>query len=112
MAKTPKSVVALMANQQALMDHITEVLRVKRETPIEYQASHVRDKSEEYYIGLADGTNSMLENALHQHKCYAGFFYMGVTKKNWDGSSHCQSTGPGKSDYAEWRRMYYTNGLA
>lgn len=110
MAKTTKSVAAMIANQEMMMDYISDIMRVKRDVPIEYQANHVSSRSEDYWIGLADGVNSMLEYAMHKANCYAGFSYMGEPKKVPDGTMSSQSTRPGNADYAGWRRMYYTKG--
>lgn len=114
MAKTPARIKALMAQQQVMMRHVDEILRVKK-LPLENQAPHVREKSTDYYIGLADGCNAMLENALFTHNCYAGFAYQ-VEKVTWikvDGEPDCQyheTCGTDHPEYAGWRRKYYERG--
>lgn len=108
MAKTTKACRELMENQQDMIVYVTEILRVKRTVPLENQANHVKSKSEEYWIGLADGVNAMLENALFAAKCYAGFSYMGIPKQMPDGSISTEMVGPDHPEYAGWRRMYYT----
>jgi hypothetical protein len=109
MAKTPARIVELMIQQQEMMRHVTEVLRIKRDFP-DYQSNVIRDKSTDYYIGLADGCNAMLENALMAHKCYAGFQHQRATPTKIGEESFYESCGLDHPEFAEWRRSYYTKG--
>jgi hypothetical protein len=107
MAKTPKSVLSLMERQQRTMRHVDDVLSAKRNIPLENQSSWIKDKPEEYWIGLADGVNMMLEEALHRSNCYAGFQYQSDKPLiSSDGSEWYPYTRHENEDYAGWRRVY------
>jgi hypothetical protein len=108
MAKTPTHVLRLMERQELILRHVDEVLRVKATVPVESQADHVREKSADYYVGLADGANTMLEEAMHRAGCYAGFMYVSESK----GQSYCivrSEVRPDHPEFAEWRRVYFTH---
>lgn len=111
--KTPKHLLPLFDRHQALIEHVTEVLRVKRTVPLENQANYIKEKPEEYWIGLADGYNGLLESALHESKCYAGFCVIGATKVRVEGTEseyYYPSIGWDHPEYAGWRRQYYIRG--
>lgn len=107
MAATPKVVRELIDRHIEYLNYIDGILNVKRDVPLENQAEHVKSKSEEYWEGLADGANVMLENVLHAHHCYAGFMY--VSPKIFDeGLPHWRGVGPQDPLYKGWRRHYFT----
>lgn len=107
--KTPAKLLALIERHQGTMRHIDEVLRVKRMVPVENQANHIREKSEDYWIGLAHGHSAMLETALFEHNCYAGFHYVGSTPVVLDeDTSFLPSVGLEHPEYAAWRVSYLT----
>lgn len=114
MAKTPARLVAAIERHAGHMIHISEVLRVKRTVPAENQAGYLRDRSEDYWIGVAVGRSNALEEQLFEAKCYAGFNYIA---SNWetfeqDGVTHnvARSVSPNSPDFAEWRVQYYLKG--
>jgi len=109
--KTPKYILGLMEYQQGVMSHVTEILRVKNDVPIENQTSYIREKSEDYWVGLADGANAMLEEALRRANCYAGFQNQAEKPVVLEsGDSFIPWTRPDSPDYAGWRRQYLTRG--
>ena len=106
--KTPPLILDMMKRQQVLMRHVDEVLRVKRTVPLENQMTHVREKSEDYWIGLADGHNTMLENMMLEYNCYAGFQNQGCTPVVLEsGDSFYPWVDRDDPEYAGWRRVYF-----
>lgn len=105
--KTPAKIIALIKRHDAQMEYITEILRVKRTVPVENQAAHVR-YGEDYWKGLAHGYSGMLENALHEHGCYAGFCYVGSNRMRAEdaGESWPNRVGIDDPDYESWRVSY------
>ena len=111
MAKTPTRIRELLLRQSEQMDHISEILRVKRTVPVENQAPHVRNKSEDYWIGVAHGYNNMVEQVLFEHKCYAGFHTRAekpVTLST--GESYYPWISSDQPGYEDWRVQYHTKG--
>ncbi len=108
MAKTPAKIANLITRHQDRIEWIADILRVKRTLPLENQADHVRDNSEDYWIGMAVGANATLEEALHEHKCYAGFMHVGEPKRNASGVTSWTGVKEGDPEYADWRRHYFT----
>jgi hypothetical protein len=105
--KTPAKLIALLDRQQGVMRHVDEVLRVKRTAALENQAAHVREKPEDYWIGLAHGANNMVEAVLHEHNCYAGFYYQGLTPVKGAGvDDFLPRVGYDDPEYAAWRVKY------
>lgn len=109
--KATPDVKRTIERHEAYIEWIEEVLRVKRTVPVEDQAKHVREKSEEYWIGLAHGASSMLEAMLHEFGCYAGFQHMSEkrTQRNQDGtvSTWREAVGPDHPEYTSWRVRYF-----
>jgi hypothetical protein len=106
--KTPAKVLELLKAQQEMMRWIDECLRVKSTVSVENQAAHVKNRSEDYWIGRAEGHNSMLETILHQHNCYAGFNYQAATPTFGDeGAPYYQIVNTQHPEYAPWRVQYY-----
>lgn len=103
--KTPKYLIDLIAYQQDMMRYVDDSLRSKRTVPEECQPDHISSKPEDYWIGMANGVNTMLEQALCNVNCYRGFSYQ-ARKANADGI--IPMVGPEDSTYEEWRRYYYT----
>lgn len=105
--KTPAKVLELMEQQQSHMRWITDLLHTKRTVPLENQADHVKENTQEYWIGIARGINMMLEVALMAHKCYAGFSYQArLPLVLANGESYIPTIGPNDADYASWRVKY------
>lgn len=96
--KTPAKIIELIASQQRAVAHTTESLRLKKIVPLENQETHLRTLSEDKIVGFMEGVNSMLESALMQFNCYAGFYYQSP-----DGDRLGRIDTP---DFAEWRRNY------
>lgn len=97
-----------MTRQQATMRHVDEVLRVKRTVPPESQVNYIKEKSEEYWVGLADGVNAVMEEALHRANCYAGFQYQSDKPVELpSGDNFYPPTSHTRPDYVGWRRVYY-----
>lgn len=110
--KTPDHLLKMIEWQTNFMNHTDEQIRVKLEVPVENQADHIREKTVEQMIGRAEGVNTLLEHALMDWGCWAGFQYVGKPKRvyNEDSSFTVQHTVVGHThpEYAEWRRIYYT----
>ncbi len=127
--KTPAPLAeVLMVRHEELLTHLEEKLRVKRTVPVENQADHIRDATEAEMIARMDGYNACLEDVMAAFKCYAGYSYAGPTRidpaTGWKSRSLFDSGEAAEADqfyktditkaprFAEWRRMYYTNGIA
>jgi len=112
--KTPDKILELIKRHEAHIAYVDEMIRVKTTVPVENQAEHIRSKSIDYMEGLAVGANQMLENALFEYNCYAGFCYRGVpvTHRDEGGGTYLVApyVGPDNPDFKEWRRQYFTRG--
>lgn len=107
--KTPKALAAVVITRHRLqIEHTEELLRVKRTVPVENQADHVKRLTEEQIVARMEGYNTCLEDAMHESNCYAGFHNYGP--KQADGARY--QVPPGSEDFLDWRRIYYTNGIA
>lgn len=129
--KTPKELAnVLMTRHEQVLDHCDEMLRVKRTVELENQAEHIRNRTPEEMIAFVNGYNACLEAVMHEFGCYAGFSYAGPTREQEDSAGNKYKSrslfDPGeykeaevfyKTDitqaprFAEWRKMYYTNGI-
>lgn len=107
--KTPTLVKELAQSQVNYLNWVDECIRVKTTVPAENQADHIREKSADYYIGLADGMNNMLEVAMMRSNCYAGFQYVGL-EKTLEETKYNPVVGPDHPEYAGWRRHYSIRG--
>lgn len=114
--KTPPALArVIMDRQPEVIAHCEEMLRVKRTFAPENQAPHVRDRTEAEMVAFVNGVNACLEMVMHEFGCYAGFHNYGPLKRNAPGSEGGTSrsaVGPADPDYLEWRKLYYTNGIA
>lgn len=112
--KTPPALAeVIMTRQPAVIEHCEEMLRVKRTVAVENQADHVRDRSEAEMVAFVNGFNACLEAVMHEFNCYAGFHNYGPmqgTDPRLGTARH--QVAPGHPDYLEWRKLYYTNGIA
>lgn len=114
--KTPPPLArVIMERQPQVIAHLEEMLRVKRTVAPENQAPHVRDRTEAEMVAFVDGVNACLEMVMHEFGCYAGFHNYGPLKHHEPapqaGTSR-SAVGPTHPDYLEWRKLYYTNGIA
>lgn len=107
--KTPDHLREAINRHVEYLDYITDILRVKATVPVENQAPHVREKPVEYWTGLADGANAMLENCLLLYGCYAGFGNI-APKQIVEGRVYHRFVQHNDPEYAGWRRLYYTRG--
>lgn len=112
--KTPAKVIAAINFQQLMMRHIDEQMILKAQYPEENLAYWARGKGDDYWRGLAEGINTMLERVLFEHKCYAGFNYQRATPNKIMGldgtiSLHYDYLTLDHPEFAEWRRRYHTN---
>lgn len=74
--KTPKLIQNALVKFEARQLHYAECLRIKRNVPTENQMPHIRDKSEEYFEGMAAGNMAATEDLLMNNDCYRGFGYI------------------------------------
>lgn len=112
--KTPPALAeVIMKRHPEVIAHLEEMLRVKRTVPVESQAEHVRDRTEAEMVAFVNGYSACLEAVMHEFNCYAGFHNYGppVTTEKHLGTTRYQVP-PTHPDYLEWRRLYYTNGIA
>lgn len=108
MAKTTKAILALMQTQQELLKHVDEML-ASAHVPEENKSVWARGKSSDYWEGFAEGINTMLERALLDAGCYAGFGYQRRELTVLpDGTNYRDKCGPTHAEFKEWRRIYFT----
>lgn len=93
------------------LKHLEECLRVKATWPVEDQAEHIQRQTESEILARFDGYQRCMEDMLHEHNCYAGFMYVGEIQRH-EGSTSRQSVGLDHPEFREWRRTYFTNGIA
>jgi len=109
-----KLLAVMIERQENTMLHVARCLWVKANLPLENQAEWLRNKTEAYYIGMADGVNNMLEDALHSSKEYKGFHYIHFTgackvgtPAEWvirnDGNDDITK----EPNFREWCRSYH-----
>ncbi len=104
--KTNKAAMVALDRFENQLKHFEEILRIKREVPVENQAAHVRDRGEDYWLGRIEGAVAQVEDALFDNKCYHGFGYID-SKGNWltmDGLNRITE----HPEFKEWRRRYFT----
>ena len=104
--KTPKAVKELLTRHEEAINHFSVIVNLFETSPDNLQP-WIKEKSKEYYEGLAAGYNAMLENTLMVHKCYAGFMYQSLPKFH-NGAIARYSVDPKSPEFKEWRRAYYT----
>jgi hypothetical protein len=109
---TPARLQSLIRQHTMNIENISDILRTKAHVALENQADFVKEHGAEYFEGQAAGMNAMLESALMEAHCYAGFHYFGEKKIHRDGegnvSTSYESVGPDHPQFREWRRFYYT----
>ena len=116
--KTPPALArAIMERQPEVIAHLEEMLRVKRTVAVENQAPHVRDRTEAEMVAFVNGYSACLEAVMHEFNCYAGFQNYGPPRPLHGDNGALVGTsraaiGPSHPDYLEWRKLYYTNGIA
>jgi hypothetical protein len=116
--RTPHELAEVIMHRHAeVIAHAEEKIRVKRTVPLENQAEHVRNASEEEIVAFVEGYSACLETVMHAFNCYAGFHHYGPQKPAEPipvtGSPIMvrRQTTQGQPDYQPWRRLYYTNGI-
>ena len=113
--KTPPELArVIMERHAATIEHVESNLNVKRKYP-SAQAQWLKDKTEAEIIAWMNGYSACLEEVMFEFNCYAGFQHVGpkTTENSIDGKSYSRDvidrTHP---EFEEWRRSYYTNGIA
>lgn len=76
--------------------HISSILAAKSRGD---ENDPYSEYSSEYFLGLMEGHNQALEQALMDANCYHGFGYL---------TNSMLFTTPDGKDFQEWRRVYYT----
>lgn len=103
-----KLLAVMMDRQEKTMKHVAECLYAKSRFPLENQAEWLRNHPVEYYIGMADGVNNMLEDALHSSREYKGFHYIhfaeGFTEPQY--VPHRGEDITKEPEFQEWCRRY------
>ena len=107
-----KLLAVMMDRQQKTMRHIAQCLHSKKVVPLEQQADWLKSKPVEYYIGLADGVNNMLEDALHSSKEYKGFRYIHFLPGTFENGEPSWVPRRGEDitkepEFQEWCRRYH-----
>lgn len=109
--KTPPALAdVIMHRQPETLAWIEEKMRVKG-LPVDQQAEHIQRQTLGEMAAFMDGYNACLEEVMHRFNCYAGFMYAGP-RQRVGGVESRRSVGPDDTSYREWRRLYYTNGIA
>lgn len=109
--KTPKALAeVIMTRQPEVLNWIEEKMRVKT-LPLSQQAPHVQEQTVGEMTAYMDGYNACLEEVMHRFNCYAGYMHVGP-RQRLGGVESRNSVGPNDTSYREWRRVYYTNGIA
>ena len=103
--KTNKAAMVALDRFENQLKHFEEILRIKREVPVENQAAHVRDRGEDYWLGRIEGAVAQVEDALFDNKCYHGFMY--IDSKGMPLSLNGQRITE-HPEFKEWRRRYFT----
>lgn len=112
-AKTPKPLAeVIMVDFPIVIERLEEMLRVKGAVPTENQGEHIRDKTEAEMIAFVNGYAACLERIMCEFNCYVGFQYYGPQTAHADGIKSRHVITKASTDFAEWRRLYYTNGIA
>lgn len=120
--KTPPALArVIMERHPQVIEHLEEMLRVKRTLPADQQADHVRNKTEAEMVAWVEGFSACLEAVMHEFNCYAGFHNYGpkqfvppvdLSVPATQRPTYRQIVPSRHPDYLEWRRLYYTNGIA
>lgn len=115
--KTPPAIAELiLVKYPAQISYVEELIRVKTSVAPENQGRHVREGNPDQWIGRLEGYQCAMEDAMHKANCYAGFMYVGAERLtiHEDGTESKSrfSVGIDHPEFREWRRVYFTNGLA
>lgn len=107
--KTPPAILQMMTRQQATLRYVDEILALKA-LPESVQPTWVKESTVEYWVGMANGVNEMLEGTMHEFGCYAGYAYQGKTAvAGPDEQLVIPTIGPTNPEYQSWRRIYFVN---
>lgn len=110
--KTPAPLAeVIMQRHPDTLAWIEEKMRVKQ-LPVDQQAPHVQRQTEGEMAAYMDGYNACLETVMHAFNCYAGYHHYGVAIKAPDGTTARTTVSEKDSEYREWRKLYYTRGIA
>lgn len=111
--KTPPELArVIMERHPGVIAHLEEMLRVKNTVAVENQAPHVRDRTVAEMVAFVNGYSACLEIVMHEFNCYAGFHNYGPVTKFAEGVTSRYQVPPDHKDFLEWRKLYYTNGIA
>lgn len=106
--KTTKSVKELLEFHQRTMEWIVQSLLNKSYLRQEWRCNEY-EKTEEYWIGMAQGLNMMVEEAMMRSNCYHGFHNIDCLYVELpSGDKWLPTVGPDHPRYADWRRRYYS----
>ena len=105
MRKVPKYIKVLQEKQRAMMQHVWEVIELKKQNHPQLLPCY-QEKPIEYWIGLADGANSMFENALHLAKVYRGFSHVHFVRGTMALTS-VRDVQDQNGNYQGWCRDYF-----
>jgi hypothetical protein len=94
--KTTALMDKLVKRHNEVTKHISSVLAAKSRGD---ENDPYSEYSSEYFLGLMEGHNQALEQALMDANCYHGFGYL---------DSLMRPITPASADFKEWRRVYYT----
>jgi hypothetical protein len=112
-SKTPPALArVIMERYPAQIAHLENKLHIKRTVPVECQSDHIKEQTEAEMVAFLRGYQTCLEDAMHEAKCYAGFNNYGPQEVHAGGHTARTQVREGDPDFIEWRRLYYTNGIA
>ncbi len=95
--KTPQFVKAMHKQYGESRTYVDECLLAKQ-SAAENQPDHVRNLSEEHWVGVIAGMTYMLEFVLFEYDCYNGFKYV---------NANGVQVGLDDPDFRDWRREYF-----
>jgi hypothetical protein len=99
-----KQVLKALERHNNMMEHCSSILRNFEKNP-DRLWDYIKEKTPMYYIGLADGANTALENILHDQNCYNGYCYRAEQMDYKTGKGMYLALD--HPEFKEWRRYYF-----
>jgi hypothetical protein len=103
--KTPKHLIGLINRHKSQTEFTDEILWAKT-LPLENQTSVTQQNGEDWWIGRQVGLNQMIDDALYEYGCYAGFRYIAKSFTEIEGKRMRLPIGLDHPEYKEWRVEY------
>ena len=103
--KTPKLIVSMIRHYENYVKWTDNIILSSKLDP------PATKESPDQLIAQVQGLYLMIEHAMRETKCYAGYQYVGsTTSSGAEPVDYADRTivGSGDDQYREWRRRYYT----